>query len=487
MSSNKIQKFLLFFFIILTLVLATFVVILYVNNSKVTDHGIVTNSGIIRITTDPTNVSYNVYLDDKKQNLVDNRINDVTNGQYTIKVQAQNYTDWTKKVIVKNGIVTDLLVKLFPSKLSITQVTQTNIGKAFVSIDGLYIYYVVKSSEFGSDTGIWRVATEQSTSFFTQIDQNPLKLTDMTTQIQSVITGSDYTLTPNIDNTKLLIHDRKNNKFYVLNASDFNSTITDIGQMVGFVPDNASWMVDGSDLLVSTQNILFDLNINSGTTNLIEYRPNYKIIYANNETSVYVYENSEKALYKYQNQKLTKIDLKNIAITEDVTAITVPGQNSNVLLLKTASGYYYLNLTRLYIKDILNGVKNPNLVTTSNDGTSSLFSTDSNLCYIFNAIDNIASNSIETKETKIDEVDCSSAGYVAFAPQSTHLIYLYKIDSSIRSIEPDGSNKSILITDASLQPFANFNRQSDYLFVLMKDDSTSTSKTNLYKVQLVNK
>lgn len=485
MTGNKILKILLAIFLGSTLILATVVTILFARGGFITDNGLVTNTGILRIQIDPGTVQYIAYINEQPQTVSDKRINNIIAGTYIVKIQAEGYSEWTKSVSISKGLVTDIYVKLYPLTTSTTQVTMTNIDKAFFSRDGSYIYYVVKESEIGSDEGIWRLPISPSGLFFNQQNQNPIKLSEITEQILTFIDNGTYSITESNDNSKIILKDTVGKKYYILNATELNaSPLLTLDMLIDFTANDITWFNGNTDVLISTSNIVLNYNLNTGISTLLEYKPTGPVIFSSNNTSALVYDSNLKSLKSFLSQKLTNIELKNMTIPDNVNSIKLSNSNNDIVYLGTTEGtYHYINIKKLFIKEIssLDG-KPLVLKELSNDGTAAIFCDSANNCYTFTAKENVGLNTIETVFSFVANVKCQDE-YVHFSPQSNQVIYYDSTTKAIKAMEPDGTNTVILVTDTGLMPYANLNYKGDYLYVLITE-GTPTPKNNIYKVQL---
>jgi hypothetical protein len=486
MATNKILKALLITFIIATLVLATVVTIIVATDGIVTSNGVVTTKGALRIQTDPDNIKYSIYVNEQKVEVVDKKVEHLDEGEYTIKIQADKYSDWEKKVVIRKNIVSDIFVKLYPKNLDLTQITKSNIDRYFFSSDSNYIYYVISNADFGSDKGIWRIPTQTSSGFFNLSNPNPIKLLNLENELSDIVKNANYEIVASNDNAKILLKDNTNNAVYLLSATELNKApLTRIDKLLGYTPETIQWFNNSSNLLIANSNILYDYNIANNTSTLISYNPTNKIVFTSNNNNIFVYNSTTKLLYTYQNQKLDAVEIRNVALPNDISEIKLAPSNKNNLYFKsTTQGYYYLNLDKLYLKKIFDfAINDSALKAISSDGSAAIFSINKTDTYTFTAIENPALNQIETKLVKLDKYNLVD-GYYKFTPQSTHIIFFDTKDSTIKVIERDGSNLNTLFKESGAQPSANFNAQGDFLYIAIKDND---SKTNLYKVQLNDK
>lgn len=484
MPGNKIQKILIVVFLVSTVVLAVIVTILYAQGN-IYQNGQIVTTGTLKIQTDPADVKYNVYFNDKQQSITENQVKNIVEGNYIVKITADGYIDWTKTIPITKGIVSEIDVKLYPSTTSATQVTVTNIDKAFFSKDGSYIYYVVKNSEIGSDEGIWRLPINPSGLFFNQQSQNPVKLSDITPDISSFINAGTYLISESNDNSKILLKNTADKQYFVLNAGGFNNDpLTSIDKLINYPADDIVWFNGNNDVLVSTANVLSDYNLNSGIMTMLKYQPNNPIIFTSNNASVYIYDSTLKILQSYQGQKMVNMNLKNLVLPNNIVSMQLPSANSDVIYFGTSDGnYYYIDIKQLFVKQIENsGGKAISLKELSNDGSSAIFSDTDSIGYVFNAVENIGLNTIETTFTKVTDMQYQS-GFIQFSPQSNQIIYFDNTAKSIKAVEPDGTNTVTLLKAPGILPFANLNYKADYLYMVMTE-GTTTPKNNIYKVQL---
>ena len=486
MFSNKILKILLVFFVGATLVLITAITIIIARGGQITPQGLITNTGLIRIHVDPENLDFNVYLNEEKKQVIDKRVNNITEGEYTVKIEADRYSVWEKKILIRKDLVTEIYVKLYPKELALSQVTKSNVSQMTFTKDGEYVYYVIKHSEFGADNGIWRLPISQNTSFFSFTNPNPVKLADLTDELSEIVSDDAYVLDPSEDNTKLVISNYTKKINLLLNATGMNKTpYTNLNKILGFDPDKISWFDGAAHLIIQSASVLIDYNVAESTSSLLLYKPKSDIIYSNNHERIFAFDSDKGTLLTYQNKKLAPLDIKTMSIPTDIISLSVSDTNNNILYINSkSSGYMYVNLEKLFMRNIFDTAQGrAELLEMNNDGTSAIFSIGEKFVS-FMAIENLGTNMIETKLVPFTQINLTK-GRFNYTPQSTHIVYYDKVATAIKAVERDGSNAITLLTDKGITLGTNFNALGDYLYLGLSENSDSTIRQNIYKIKLV--
>jgi hypothetical protein len=485
MTTNKILKGLLVLFVIITVVLATIITILWARGDQFNNDGNLIKTGVLRIQTDPDNIQYFIYINEEKKDITDKRVNNLTAGDYTVRIQADGYTDWEKKVTIQTSIITDIFVKLYPKELALTQITKTNTSNIFFSSEGDYIYYVVDNSEFSTDTGIWRLPINPGNLFINLTGTNPIKIIDMQPEIASAVKSTQYSIIPSPDNSKILFIDRLAKSTYIINTNSSNKTpLTNLEKILEYIPDKISWYNNSSRLILTNKDLLIEYQIDNQISTVISYKPGSTPIYSNNNNLVVVFNPNTKLLQTYQNQHLIDLKLNKLVIPSDIEEITLPNSSSNIIYLKSASqGYYFLNTEKFFIKKIFDTNVSSNLMLMNNYGNSIILKDANGKYYSFVEFDNPGLNMIETKLHELNDIGFED-GYYKYTPQSTHIVYFDKADQLIKVVEKEGTNKIILLKEKINKTNANFNGSGDSLYLIMNNDQNSPYKSSIYRVKL---
>src|SRR3990167_7633036 len=393
----KKQKFLRAFLIFL--VFAFFagiavIAIIITRGGLITNEGVVFNSGIIRIITDPQNLVYDTYLNGEKISHPDNQIKSLVSGTYKLRIEVLGYATWEKDLRVNTGIVTDVYAKLYPIKLATSQITKTNVDKAFFSSNGEYVYYVVKDSEFSNEKGIWRLKLNPSEIFLGNNQSLPSKISNILAEFADAINNSFYNILISPDNSKIIFSDISNNKHYLLDVSGGNELLTSIESKLGFNIDSLSWFNSSNSLIIQNGPLLFEYNLTNNLKVLIKYSPEAPAIYSVNNNQIVYFDEKTTKIMVYKNQTSSPLTVVNITLPEKITSLKLAELVDRFLILGTPNGYKYLDVEKSLIKDIPNVGK---LYNFSGDGRSALFIDDNFSLTAYTVTELVALNTVDVK------------------------------------------------------------------------------------------
>lgn len=143
-----------FLFTLLTLVIifssaavAIFLAKGYTFSSK--EKGLV-GTGIISVTSIPDAAS--VYVDGHLTTATNANIASLQPKEYDVRVIKEGFIPWEKKVKVREGLVTDLKITLFPAIPTIYPLTFNGVKNPVLSPDGEKLAYIVPT---GKKAGVW--------------------------------------------------------------------------------------------------------------------------------------------------------------------------------------------------------------------------------------------------------------------------------------------------------------------------------------------
>ena len=114
----------------------------------------IVGSGIITIKSVPDAAS--VYIDGHLTTATDATISSLSPKTYTIKLIKEGFIPWEKQVTVKEGLVNDIKVTLYPAIPTIYPLTFTGVVNPILSPDGSKLAYVVSSQNVSAKKhGVW--------------------------------------------------------------------------------------------------------------------------------------------------------------------------------------------------------------------------------------------------------------------------------------------------------------------------------------------
>ena len=181
-----------------------------------TQQGIV-GTGIISVSSEPDSAS--VFIDDHLTTATDATIPSLPPKEYLVKVVKEGFIPWEKKVIVREGLVTELNITLFPAAPTLYPLTFNGIQNPVLSPDGTkLVYYVPNGRKVG--IWVWTMVTNQPIAFVRSSE--PHQITDVT----SGMDFSNATFRWSLDSSKIIANIGKNN--YLLDSDTLNNEPRDI-------------------------------------------------------------------------------------------------------------------------------------------------------------------------------------------------------------------------------------------------------------------
>lgn len=110
----------------------------------------IVGTGILTVTSEPDAAS--VFIDGHLTTATNATISQLTPKTYSVKLTKEGFIPWEKQMTIKEGLVTELKVTLFPSLPTIYPLTFTGVANPQLSPDGAKLAFVVTS---GKKAGVW--------------------------------------------------------------------------------------------------------------------------------------------------------------------------------------------------------------------------------------------------------------------------------------------------------------------------------------------
>lgn len=171
----------------------------------------IVGTGIISISSEPDSAS--VYVDGHLTTATNATISSLAPKSYLVKVIKEGFIPWEKQVTVKEGIVTEVKVTLFPAIPTIYPLTFSGVESPILSQDGGKLAYVVPSATASGGINkkagiwVWTMTKNQPISFarsaephqiaqstFTDFSQAKLKWSADSKQVLATVDGNNYLL-----------------------------------------------------------------------------------------------------------------------------------------------------------------------------------------------------------------------------------------------------------------------------------------------------
>jgi len=162
-----------------------------------------------------------VYLNDKLTTATDDTIN-LPPGEYDITIRKDGYTDWKKKLNIKQELVSQTNATLFRSVPSLSPLTLSGAANIIPSPDGQKIAYAVASAS----------ATTKNGLYVLPLTSSPLSLQNGTQQIARNTPTYDFseaTILWSPNSSQLLVHfdlEGGQSSNFLLNPSSLNNIDT---------------------------------------------------------------------------------------------------------------------------------------------------------------------------------------------------------------------------------------------------------------------
>lgn len=176
----------------------------------------IVGTGIINISSEPDAAS--VFVDGHLTTATNATVSSLTPKTYAVKIIKEGFIPWEKNVEVKEGLVTELEVTLFPAIPTIYPLTFSGVSNPTLSPDGSKLAYIVLS---GKKSGVWVWTMVQDQPIAFARSSEPHQIISST-----VLNLSKATLRWSPDSKQLLATVGSNN--YALGADILNTEPRDI-------------------------------------------------------------------------------------------------------------------------------------------------------------------------------------------------------------------------------------------------------------------
>lgn len=258
-----------------------------------TDKRIV-GTGIISVTSTPDAAS--VFLDGHLTTATDATIPSLPPKEYTVRVVKEGFIPWEKRVEVKEGLVTDLKIRLFPAIPTIYPLTFTGVGGPVLSPDGEKLAYVVPvatasaglnvSTRKKAGVWVWQLTSDQPIAFAR--GAQPHQIAE-----SSNIDYSQAQLRWSSDSSSVLATIRGNN--YLLEDNKLNTDPKDITPTL--TPTLKSWDDDQKSVTAARVLNILDLNARkiASESAILKWSPDEtKILFVTHNSSLATRQNEQR-------------------------------------------------------------------------------------------------------------------------------------------------------------------------------------------------
>lgn len=181
----------------------------------------IVGTGIITVSSQPDSAS--VYIDGHLTTATNATVSSLSPKNYSLKIIKEGFIPWEKQVAVKEGLVTEVKVTLFPAIPTIYPLTFTGVQSPILSPDGDNLVYIVPGTAAGgvkkAGVWVWTLARNQPIAFARSSEPHQIAT-------NSVSDFSKATLQWSADSKQVLATLERNN--YLLESDRLNSDPRDI-------------------------------------------------------------------------------------------------------------------------------------------------------------------------------------------------------------------------------------------------------------------
>lgn len=178
----------------------------------------IVGTGIVTISSEPAAAS--VFVDGHLTTATNATISSLPAKTYQIKVVKEGFIPWEKSVVVKEGLVKELKVTLFPAIPTIYPLTFSGVSSPVLSDDGSKLTYIVSSAATKKNgIWVWTMSRNQPIAFARFAEPHQIAS-------NTVADFSKATLRWSADSKQVLATVGNNN--YLLDSDNLNSEPRDI-------------------------------------------------------------------------------------------------------------------------------------------------------------------------------------------------------------------------------------------------------------------
>ncbi len=283
----------------------------------------VVGTGIMNVSSQPDAAS--VFVDGHLTTATNATISSLTPKTYSIKVQKEGFIPWEKSVTIREGLVTELKVTLFPAIPSVYPLTVNSVANPTLSPDGSKLAYIVP---VGKKSGIW---------VWTMVKNQPISFVRSSEPHQIIAnTPTDFskaTLRWSPDSKQVLATVESNN--FLLNSDSLNSDPRDITAILSATLN--SWEDDTKLKEVTRVEIIKNINLKkiASDSGFLRWSPDETKFMAGKEDDMKVFDLEDGKDYSIPGAKahVWLPDSRHIILVDEssISLVDFDGTNKAVI------------------------------------------------------------------------------------------------------------------------------------------------------------
>lgn len=337
------KRFILTIATLLAIIIATAVAIFFAKGYTFSSkEKRIVGTGILNISSEPDAAS--VYIDGHLTTSTNTTVTSLSPKNYSVKIVKEGLIPWEKTVEVKEGLVTEVKVTLYPAIPTIYPLTFTGVDNPVLSPDGGKLAYTVPAPPAGGSAKkagvwVWTYVKNQPISFVRSSE--PHQIVQTTTSIDF----SKATLKWSADSKQVLAQVGENH--YLLESDKLNSDARDITPVLSVTLkswDDDTKAKDAARVLAITD---ISLRQTASSSAVVRWSPDEtKFIAGQDEKGLKVY-NLEDERSSSANRKQYSLpdarahiwmpDSKHVILVEEKTISVVDFDGSNKAVIYAGS------------------------------------------------------------------------------------------------------------------------------------------------------
>lgn len=236
----------------------------------------IVGTGIISAASEPSSAS--VYVDGHLTTATNATISNLAPKKYVVKIIKEGFIPWEKEIEVREGLVSEVKVTLFPAIPTIYPLTVTGVKNPILSPDGSQLAYIVPladNSTASKKAGVWvwTMSKNQPIAFAKSAEPH------QAVQSTSILDFSTATLKWSPDSKKILATIKNPNNptspgnNYQLNSDTFSSEPRDITPVLAVTLQ--TWEEDIAEQEFTRVETIGDLGIKNIASNsaIVKWAP----------------------------------------------------------------------------------------------------------------------------------------------------------------------------------------------------------------------
>lgn len=291
----------------------------------------IVSTGIMTLASEPASAS--VYLDGHLTTATNATISSLSPKTYSVRVVKEGFIPWEKSVEVREGLVTELKITLFPSIPTIYPLTYTGVASPVLSPDGGKLVYIVPTNPVSDErlakkvgVWVWTMTKNQPIAFARSAEPHQIAT-------NSIINFSQASLKWSADSKQVLATVGGSN--FLLDTDRLNSEPRDITATLDLTLKG--WEDDirakNEVRILSIKNLSLQKIASSSAE--VHWSPDETKMLAKKDATFKVYDLEDKKDYDMPDAKahLWLPDSRHIILIEDTTISIIDYDGTNKAII----------------------------------------------------------------------------------------------------------------------------------------------------------